>query len=69
MGDADGPPVTLRIVRGAPDADELAALTAVLNSLTRAAVRTVVSRPTTRRADWHRSRRPGYGAPGSWRRP
>lgn len=67
-GDADRPSATLRIVRGTVDAAELAALAAVLTSLTRTAAQTAVSGRTTRRAEWHHSRRSAHDAPGSWRR-
>jgi hypothetical protein len=61
------PPV-LRVVRGEPDAAELAALTAVLN-VARHGARTTV--PDTTRSTWadhtSRMRRAPRPGPGAWR--
>lgn len=56
----------LRVVRGAPDDAELAALAAVVASLARPAVKP--RRPRSSWADRRRlARRPTAAAPGGWR--
>jgi hypothetical protein len=63
--DAEQP--LLRVVRGEPTAEELAALLAVITA--RSATATTVERP---RSTWsdpaHRLRRPVPPGPGAWRR-
>lgn len=58
----------LRVVRGTPDDDELAALTAVVASV---AVRPEVSRPEPVRSRWADRaalvRQPLQSGPGAWR--
>ncbi|MFF3313513.1 acyl-CoA carboxylase subunit epsilon [Streptomyces sp. NPDC002952] len=54
----------LRVVKGAPDADELAAVTAVITTLLRTTAGPQTAN-TRRRAHWDRAFRP-HASPASW---
>ncbi|WP_420000536.1 acyl-CoA carboxylase subunit epsilon [Streptomyces boninensis] len=55
-----------RVVRGCPDADEVAAVTAVLTAVAGRRPRSAC-RPVTPRAGWARGRLGAHRAAGSWR--
>jgi hypothetical protein len=79
MSDDDNPPAaeqesvprrpTLRIVKGDPTPEEVAALVAVLSA--RAAATAAQEEPTPRRSEWagheRRMRRPVHPSPHGWR--
>ncbi len=66
----EGPRSVLRVVRGQPTPEELAAVTAVVTAVASSGVRAAPP-PTVRRGRWNdpavRHRRPWLPGPGAWR--
>lgn len=61
------PPVLLRVVRGAPDDSDIAALVAVLASRPAGVTGRPVPRPDGWAAHWRRVGAPPAPGPGAWR--
>jgi Acyl-CoA carboxylase epsilon subunit len=74
-GAADAAPAAdrpvLRVVKGDPTPEEVAALVAVLSARASATAAAAAERPAPRRSEWagheRRMRRPVHPAPGGWR--
>jgi hypothetical protein len=58
---------SLRVVKGEPTPEELAALVAVVSAKVAAAGETQPTRPSTWAAYWRSVRRPLPAGPGAWR--